>query len=303
MARLDFDAIRRENKVSAVVGAVTQLKRVGRELRACCPLHNDSSPSFYIFDDDRRWICFAGCGGGDVLDIAQRLYRVGPKEAAAMLAGAEMPSVPPILIPADDGRDKVRQAREIVAATLAIAGTPAERYLRCRAITISLPDCLRYAVLRHPDTRHQHPCLVAAVVDIHGEVTGAHRIFLNDEGTGKLAGYKAKLSKGKIAGSAIRLAPVARSLIVAEGIEDALSLMEVLGHACWAAGGAGMLHRMQFPAGVRSVAIGGDSDDAGRAAARKAAETFAHRGIEARTFFPLSDAKDFNAELMEGASA
>lgn len=67
----------------------------------------------------------------------------------------------------------------------------------------------------------------------------------------------------------------------------------------WVAAGASMLPAMQFPAGVGAAAIGGDADDAGRKAARKAAEAFASRGIEARLFFP-SAAKDFNAELLEG---
>ena len=54
---------------------------------------------------------------------------------------------------------------------------------------------------------------------------------------------------------------------------------------------------MLFPMGVESVEIGGDGDDPGRAAARKAADAFRQRGIKARAFFP-AEAKDFNAELM-----
>jgi DNA primase len=64
-----------------------------------------------------------------------------------------------------------------------------------------------------------------------------------------------------------------------------------------------MLPNMIFPAGVETVAIGGDNDDAGRMSARKAAENFAFRGIEARTFFPLPDHKDFNDEIRERARA
>jgi phage/plasmid primase-like uncharacterized protein len=59
---------------------------------------------------------------------------------------------------------------------------------------------------------------------------------------------------------------------------------------------------MRFPDDVHEVAIGGDNDVPGRAAARKAAEAFASRGLTCRMFFPVS-AKDFNSELMEGASA
>ena len=103
-------------------------------------------------------------------------------------------------------------------------------------------------------------------------------------------------------GGAIRLAPCARSLVVCEGLEDGLSLQQGLGVAVWVAAGASMLPNMLFPPGVQCVAVGGDADDAGRAAARKAAEAFTFRGIESRVFFPV-DAKDFNDELTQGARA
>lgn len=43
-------------------------KKTGR-----CPLHDDSSPSFSISPDGRKWKCFAGCGSGDVFDLLERL--------------------------------------------------------------------------------------------------------------------------------------------------------------------------------------------------------------------------------------
>jgi DNA primase len=89
-----------------------------------------------------------------------------------------------------------------------------------------------------------------------------------------------------VATGAIRLAPAAVELIVCEGLEDGLTLQQELGRAVWVAGGASMLPAMKLPQGVRIVAIGGDSDEAGRNAALKAAEAFTRQGIEARTFFP-----------------
>lgn len=37
-----------------------------------CPLHDDSSPSFKATRD--RWVCYAGCGSGDALDLIGQLY-------------------------------------------------------------------------------------------------------------------------------------------------------------------------------------------------------------------------------------
>ena len=55
----------------------------GRNGMACCPFHNDKTPSMKL---DRRYHCF-GCGAdGDVIDFAAALYGLGKKEAAVQLA-------------------------------------------------------------------------------------------------------------------------------------------------------------------------------------------------------------------------
>ena len=56
---------------------------VNRNGMACCPFHNDKTPSMKL---DRRYHCF-GCGAdGDVIDFAATLYGLGKKEAAVQLA-------------------------------------------------------------------------------------------------------------------------------------------------------------------------------------------------------------------------
>ena len=61
----------------------THLIHVGRNGMACCPFHNDKTPSMKL---DRRYHCF-GCGAdGDVIDFAARLFGLNKKEAALKLA-------------------------------------------------------------------------------------------------------------------------------------------------------------------------------------------------------------------------
>ena len=56
---------------------------VKRNGMACCPFHDDRTPSLKL---DRRFHCF-GCGAdGDVIDFAAKLYNLSPKEAAEKLA-------------------------------------------------------------------------------------------------------------------------------------------------------------------------------------------------------------------------
>ena len=48
------------------------------KLRGLCPVHQEKTPSFYIYEDSQRWRCFgACCTGGDVVDLLQRLSGQG----------------------------------------------------------------------------------------------------------------------------------------------------------------------------------------------------------------------------------
>ena len=50
---------------------------------ACCPFHNDRTPSMKV---DSRYYCF-GCGAsGDVIDFAASLHGLGKRDAAVRLA-------------------------------------------------------------------------------------------------------------------------------------------------------------------------------------------------------------------------
>lgn len=58
------------SEVEAVAGP---LKRRGREWWACCPFHQERTPSFHVNAEAKVWHCF-GCGaGGGVLDWRRRI--------------------------------------------------------------------------------------------------------------------------------------------------------------------------------------------------------------------------------------
>jgi len=299
---IDIDTIRTDYPVSSVVGAMTKLHRAGREWKACCPIHSDRSPSFTIYAGDQRWHCF-GCGeGGDVLDFVRKVHGVGLREAAGMLTGSNLPVVamPRLDQPTDADRNTIRDAVEIWRNSGAIGGTPAERYLRNRGITIRLPDCLRFSMLRL-GRRGPFPTLVALVAGPDDQPCGIQRIFLTDDGQkASLPDGKVKFSLGRIRGGAIRLAPGAVSgMILSGSVEDGLSLMEIEGRAVWAAPGEEMLAGMFLPEPVRSVVIGADADNAGKRFAAKARDKFMSEGRTVRIIIPTNGAKDFNQELQE----
>jgi DNA primase len=297
MQRLDFAAIAARHPLPDVVGATMRLHRAGNEWKACCPFHADRNPSFTIFGGGARWYCPVCCIGGDVLDYIQRAHGVTLPEAAGMLEGGNLPIVAQVALPPELDRDTRGEALAIWRSAGPAAGTPADTYLRSRALDGPIPDSIRFAQLRYGKRGPLRPCLVALVASVDNRAVGVHRIFLREDGRGKADVPKPKLSLGRVSGCAVRLAPADRRMIITEGIEDALTLQQEMGIAAWAAAGAGMLQRMQLPQGANEIIIGADRDNAGEAAASVAATRFANEGRTTRIILPFDPYKDFNSQL------
>jgi DNA primase len=77
-----------------VIGSRVQLKKAGREYKACCPFHNEKSASFWVSPDKQFYHCF-GCGAhGTVLRFLMEHDHMAFPEAVEELAdrlGLEVP--------------------------------------------------------------------------------------------------------------------------------------------------------------------------------------------------------------------
>jgi DNA primase len=73
--------------------AGVRLRRSGsNRLVGLCPFHEDRTPSFYVYVDRERFICFGCQARGDVVDFVQRHERLATVgEACAWLAGRPAP--------------------------------------------------------------------------------------------------------------------------------------------------------------------------------------------------------------------
>lgn len=93
-----LDELRARIKLSSVIGRTTRLTKAGHEFKACCPFHNEKSPSFTVNDQKGFYHCF-GCGAhGDVIrwmtDHRGLAFMDAVKELAAE-AGMEVPAPDP----------------------------------------------------------------------------------------------------------------------------------------------------------------------------------------------------------------
>jgi DNA primase len=69
-----------------VVGRVVTLKRSGANLKACCPFHNEATPSFMVSEVKQIFKCF-GCGeGGGVVNFVMKHNNYTFPEAIKALA-------------------------------------------------------------------------------------------------------------------------------------------------------------------------------------------------------------------------
>ncbi len=69
-----------------LVNRYVPLKRAGANFTACCPFHNEKTPSFMVSPSKQIFKCF-GCGkGGNIITFMQEIERIDFRDAAKELA-------------------------------------------------------------------------------------------------------------------------------------------------------------------------------------------------------------------------
>jgi DNA primase len=83
----DFETVKQRADIVDVVGSYVALQRAGRYFKACCPFHNEKTPSFYVYPERQSWHCFGACAtGGDVFTFLEKKENLTPVEALRLLA-------------------------------------------------------------------------------------------------------------------------------------------------------------------------------------------------------------------------
>ena len=129
--------------------------------------------------------------------------------------------------------------------------------------------------------------MIAAVTDLSGVITGAHRTWLAPDGFGKAPVDTPRRAMGGLLGHAVRFGAAGDVLAVGEGIETMLSLRCALPAMPMAAAlSANHLAALLLPPALRRLYIARDADAAGDTALAALTERAEAAGIEALALSP-----------------
>ena len=262
-----------------------------------CPSHDDRNPSLNISEKMGTILfhCFAGCPQADVLS-ALGFHGAAPGATAGLAKVAKAANG------VGSSEDLSNFARAIWASSVSAAGTLVERYLRARGIEGCPLTSIRFAgALLHRPSGLMLPAMIAAVTRwSETEVRAIHRTYLLPDGSGKAAVDPAKMALGPVGGGAVWLGAPEERLVLAEGIETALSVQISTGMPSWAVLSASNLRNLILPELplAKEIVIAADNDPAGMHAAYDAAQQWTNQGRLVRIAKPPRG-RDFN-DLLRG---
>jgi hypothetical protein len=183
-----------------------------------------------------------------------------------------------------------------------IAGTLAQTYLHSRGIvTVFDGDPLRFhpRCYYRPDNdrpTETWPALIAAVTDLGGWITGAHRTWLDPSGRDKAPIDSPRRAMGHLLGHGVRFGVADDVMAAGEGIETMLSLRSVLPTLPMVAAlSANHLAALLLPPTLRRLYVARDADSAGDVAMASLCNRAEAAGIEVGSLLPGFD--DFNEDL------
>ena len=254
-----------------------------------------------------RWTDAATGDHGDLLDVIRLScgltdFRDVADEARRFLS---LPRYEPAVTAGCRGRSpagSAESARRLFVMSQSISGTIVEAYLRRRGITaLHGTGSLRF----HPRCYYRPdayaptevwPAMIAAVTDLDGKITGAHRTWLAPDGSGKAPIDTPRRAIGDLLGNAVRFGVAGEVMAAGEGIETMLSLRCALPTMPMAAAlSAAHLAAILFPVSLRRLYVARDNDSAGDGATATLLDRAMEAGIETIALSPQLG--DFNEDL------
>lgn len=301
----DVQQLKSMHPLSSIVGQVVKLRRAGRELVGLCPFHAEKTPSLYVNDEKGAYYCHGCAASGDVVQFVMASEGVGFLDALEMISSGSSFGFHSPALPSKPSKasDNAMWAKDIWRSAQPIAGTIAEKYLARRGIDLRLLHRqlpLRFAWLKCKGLPGEHPTLVAGFTDLSGDVTSIQRIFLTRDGQKinvEFPSVDAKQCLGSSIGDAVKFGDDTDNIILAESVEDGLSLAQALpDQTVWAVAGATKIPKVILPPGCATVIIAPDNDPAGRKAIEEGRAKFHAQGKAVAEMVPSEPFRDWNEQ-------
>ncbi len=260
---------------------------------ACCPAHDDRTPSLGVTLGRTAILfhCFAGC---DQQAVLAALAREGFNASRLFSGSPSADQFEPI-----EKRNLSPAALRIWREAEPVRSSPAKAYLESRGI-LAASSALRF----HPRTplgpkgRTRYLPAMIATVSLEMGPIAIHRTFLPQDRHRKAHFDKPKRALGSLGEAAVRLfAPANGKLGLAEGIESAMSAYALTGIPAWATLGNERFGLVSIPESVTELHLFVDNDGGGELAVERGLSAYACEGRTIHVRAPSTQDTDWNDEL------
>jgi len=255
----------------------------------------------YRFDNkDGRgsWFC-SKCGAGDGFSLLRKLngwsFAEAAREVERVLGISKQDA------PRQEFTDEQKQQnlRRVYSQSRAVEhGDVVWTYLNRRTGIADVPNTIRLHPSLRYDAGQAYPAMLALVAMPDGKPSTMHRTWLDGQGGKAPVDEPKKVMAGTIKTGAIRLAPMAECLGLAEGIETALRASVLFAMPVWAAISAGGMRDWEAPEGLKHLIVFGDNDEnfTGQTAAYSLANRLSLKGIKTEVRIPEKTGTDWADE-------
>jgi hypothetical protein len=253
--------------------------------------------------------------GFDIISLCMRINKLGSYEEGAKRVASDLNKIknnPDFTAITEeyirakkaqnehDKAQRIRIADKMWSMAYPLKGTVGEAYLNSRAIFL---ENNHKNIKFHPRAINKElgkelPILMFVVTEVPGsELKAIHRIYLKEDGSGKADVNNPKMALGDIVGSAIWFGRPGPLLCIAEGPENALSILSLGYDFVCSTIVANNFPNVQIPKYVKQVILFPDNDKAGRTNATKAKARIKAMGLDVAVIYPKEG--DFNDLLVK----
>ncbi len=111
-----IEEIKARLNIVDLIGSYVHLEKAGVHYKACCPFHQERTPSFMVNEEKNMWHCFGCSKGGDIFAFVMEIEGLEFREALKMLAERAG-----VVLPQYKGEEKHKETKDRVYELLELS--------------------------------------------------------------------------------------------------------------------------------------------------------------------------------------